>query len=342
MFKQLLAWLALISAIVLPPRSGAAQIAPTGVHYAGRASDTGHAGPSNSGAYATSIPLDLPASRDGLPLPLQVTSGTKGFGAAGVGWDVPLSYVLVDKSFVYRRPAMAPGAPPAPRERITVSLVGQHIEMIRTGNRWTGRYAADLSMRRDGNRWIVADGNGRSYTFTQNILLAGTGGPYAGSGGLWLLDSIEGSGGAVVNLRYAITPVVVPNSPSPAVSIDLLGLGYNPPLAGGCYKHDVTLAYDAIGLGARPRALAVIGARVNARLHKLTSIDVTSRASCADAPQRLRKYALVYALDPDTQQPRLAAVKMFGRQGTPEATVALPVASYQYASASTVVWKSLM
>ncbi len=159
-FPQI-ASLVLLAVALLVPRSGVAQIAPTGAHYAGRPSDTGHAGPSDSGGYPGSIPLDLPASRGGLPLPRQVVSGAKGFGAAGVGWDVPLSYVLVDRSFVHRRPAMTPCATPMPRERILVSLLGQRVEMIRSGSRWIARHAPDLAMRREGNTWVVVDSNGR-------------------------------------------------------------------------------------------------------------------------------------------------------------------------------------
>lgn len=300
-FRQLAA-LIVFGAALLASKSSAAQIAPTGVHYAGRPSDTGHVGPNDSGGFAASIPLYLPDSRGGLPLPVQVVSGAKGFGAAGVGWDIPLSYVLVDRSFVHRRPAMLPGVSPTPRERITVSLLGQRVEMIRSGNRWTARHAPDLSMRREGNTWVVVDGNGRSYTFTQHAVLGGTGGPYGGSGGMWLLDAIRGDGGAIVKLRYAIASVVVPNitgsilppSPSPAIAIDLVGLVYNPGPTAGCFKHEVALHYDGTIagtiVGERPSALSIVGSRVLARWHKVLSIDVTSRASCGDAPQRLRRY----------------------------------------------------
>jgi len=94
---------------LLLPTTSDAQFAPTGTHYAGRPSDTGHDGPSSSGGYASSIPLDLPPARGGLPLPLQVASGTRGFGAAGLGWDVPLSFLHVDRSYAHRRPANSPG-----------------------------------------------------------------------------------------------------------------------------------------------------------------------------------------------------------------------------------------
>lgn len=80
-----------------------AQVAPTGSHYAMRPSDTGHdgVGPNANGGFSPALPLELPPARGGLPVPLEVVSGTRGFGAAGLGWDIPLSYVLVEQ---YPRP----------------------------------------------------------------------------------------------------------------------------------------------------------------------------------------------------------------------------------------------
>src|SRR5262249_25945968 len=47
-----------------------------------------------------------------------------------------------------------------------------------------------------------------------------------------------------------------------------------------------------------------------------------------------RHYELGYSPDADTQQPRLHSVNLFGRDGTAEATTAMPVATYGYGSAS--------
>src|SRR5690348_2552207 len=71
-----------------------AQLAPTGEHYAARASDTGFGGGvGSSGGYSTSVPLDLPTARGGLPVPVSLVYGGRRFGAAGLGWDVPLSTI---------------------------------------------------------------------------------------------------------------------------------------------------------------------------------------------------------------------------------------------------------
>src|SRR5262249_25629597 len=71
-----------------------AQLAPLGGHYQTGASSTGFEGVSNSqGAYSASVPLDLPSARGGLPIPVRVSYTGREVGAAGLGWDVPLSFI---------------------------------------------------------------------------------------------------------------------------------------------------------------------------------------------------------------------------------------------------------
>ena len=103
------------------------QLAPTGEHYAGRASDTGYFGGliNATGAYPATIPLDLPAARGGLPVPLQIVYRSHGVGAAGLGWDIPLSYIQRDRTFAHRRPLSGANMLPVPRERAYFSLSGQ-------------------------------------------------------------------------------------------------------------------------------------------------------------------------------------------------------------------------
>ena len=163
-------YLVLLTLLLLMwPRQSAAQLAPTGAHYAGRPSDTGHIGPSVDGRFSASIALDLPQSRGGLPIPVQVISTGRGFGAAGLGWDVPLSYVQVDTSFIRRRPLAYSGTLPVQRERITVALPGRRAEMVLLpqGDRWVGRHDPDLVLDDEGGGWRVFDGSGRTFTFHQ-------------------------------------------------------------------------------------------------------------------------------------------------------------------------------
>src|SRR5262249_31000411 len=100
-----------------------AQIAPTGDHYGARASDTGFSGAVNSsGGYGASVPLALPPAQGGLPVPLGIVFGGNRGGAAGLGWDVPLSFIRRDTTIAHSRPASAPGASPQPREQVSVML----------------------------------------------------------------------------------------------------------------------------------------------------------------------------------------------------------------------------
>jgi hypothetical protein len=322
---------------VLCPRTALAQFAPTGAHYGGRSSDTGHSGPSDSGGYSAAVPLDLPAARGGLPIPLQIVSGARGFGAAGVGWDIPLSYVHVDRSLARRRPMVDSNGRPVPRQRIVVSLPGRQLEMVRRGLDWFGRDAPEVRMRQEPSGWTVFDGNGLTYTFEQNKLLAGTGGP-DGAGGMFLLSSIKGAGGSRLVLGYDIRirqlAQLSSSSPTGAViAINLMSVAYNPHATDGCFKHELRLHYND-PLAEEAFSLSVVGERVLARFNRIQHLEVTSRARCTSSPERLRSYLFTYIPDPDVRQDRLASVSVLGRQGTAEAGQPITLARYQYGSAT--------
>ncbi len=150
------------------------------------------------------------------------------------------------------------------------------------------------------------------------------------STGLWLLKSITAAGGSSVVLTYQLT--TWPLDGGTGIAIDLLRVAYNPHPSMACTKNEIELAY---GHGSiTPVALTMLGNKVLVRKNTLTTVDVSSRADCTTPLQRLRRYELQYAPDVDTQLPRLQSVRMFGRQGMPEETIALPIASYQYGSAT--------
>ncbi|WP_240359176.1 RHS repeat-associated core domain-containing protein [Pyxidicoccus trucidator] len=316
--------------VVLCPRLGEAQLAPTGGHYAGRASDTGSALGSvgSSGQFSASVPLDLPESRGGLPIPLSIGSAAQGMGAVGLGWDIPLSYIRRDTSFAHRRPAFGNSTTPQPRTQVTLSIQGQLMDLVPRGpmvngvQEWVVRYdSPELLLREQNGGWVMYDGQGRTWTFVER-----------NPTGLWLLDSISGPGGASVKLEYAIGyPVEYAGQ---AVAIDLLRVLYNKHPQTGCYKHEVFLSYDNTPRPT-PLSLAVVGDFLLVRKRMLNVIDVNSRADCTSAYTRLRRYDFTYLPDADTQQPRLSTVRMLGRQGTPEQNVPLPVASFSYGSATT-------
>ena len=279
----------------------------------------------SSGGYGASVPLDLPPARGGLPIPLHISYGEHGVGAAGLGWDVPLSFIRRDTTFARHRPVGAPGVDPQAHEQVSLVLEGRRMLLVRTATGWAAqRDAPDLTIREQSDgTWVVFDGQGWTYLFTvADPALAGA--------GLWHLASVTGPGGNKVALSYTVGHPAVPGAPA-TISLDLTGIQYNPD-ATGCYKHAITLGYD--GTATSLQSISLIGNTVLARVHPLLTVAVSSRPTCAGSAQTLRSYQLQYTPDPDTGLRRLSSVQMTGRQGTPEASAVVPIASYTYASAS--------
>jgi hypothetical protein len=313
-------------AVPLAVRPAAAQMAPTGGHYAAQASDTGFSGGvSSSGGYSASVPLDLPGARNGLPVPVSIVYGGGGVGAAGLGWDVPLSYIFLDKTIAHRRPMVTATGSPQAREAVSLVLGGQALDLVQIGSDWVARRdAPDIVARQQGDgTWVVFDGQGRTYSFT----VAAT----TGAASMWLLKSIAGVGGSRVELAYSITTPTVPGGGG--LAIDLTNVSYNPhPTTANCFKNSVALVYDADV--AAPLSLSVLGDRILVRNHKLVTVSVESKATCGGAYVRLRAYQLDYTQDADTHQPRLSSVKVVGREGTPEGASPIPLGTYSYGRAT--------
>lgn len=323
-------WLALGTfalASVLGKPFASAQLAPVGDHYGGKASDTGFSNSVNSaGAYAASVPLDLPAARGGIPVPVQINYTGHGVGAAGVGWDVPLSFIRREMTFAHRRPLGRPGVAPAVRGLLSVVLDGRRIDLVQdSATTWAARRdASDISVRQQGDTWLLYDGRGLTYTFSAaSSAFAGT--------GIWHLASITGPGGNNVKLTYTVGNPGVPGAPD-ALSIDLAKVEYNNDTT-GCFKNSITLAYDN---NPFPGLLSIgmLGTKTVARAHPLTSVVVGAQTTCG-TNQVLRTYQLVYAQDTDTRLARLQQVQLKGRPGTPEATTPILVGSYTYGAATT-------
>jgi hypothetical protein len=259
---------------------------------------------------------------------------------------VPLSFIFRDTTIAHRRPINDPEVVPKAREQVLLMLDGQRIDLVRNkeATAWVARTDGPQIEVRDlgGGSMVMYDGEGRAYSFssqgaTTNSTLI--------DGNLYLLRDITGPGGNKVHLEYSIGSPTLPtdhfNVNATALSIDLARVDYNPnPTTVNCYKNQIILNYD---LAPTPPpneppppalSMSVLGSTVLARVHKLTTIDVSSRPTCAANGVALRTYQLHYHSDADTDQPQLQSVTMIGQEGMPERDVTLPVATYTYGTAT--------
>jgi RHS repeat-associated protein len=303
---------------------------PNGGNQAGRATDTGHGSINASGGHSTSIPLSLPEARGDLPVPLSIVSGGRNVGAAGMGWDIPLSYVQVTRSVSRIRPRFAPGDPVQARERVILSLAGRVVEMVpRPNGEWVGRAdGPNLILRQtSAAEMVLDDGAGRTWRF---------GRPQGDSGAtppenMYLLTQIRGHGAANrVELGYEIDWHTVQGTT--AWSIDLESLRYNFHPTEPCAKHSVFLDYED---APHARSLSFQGGVPMVRMTKLRTVSLGALKGCTQGGERLAQWTLLYdGGDPESGAPRLTKVLLTGRPGTSEGESPITLASYEYGAAS--------
>src|SRR6266545_194140 len=130
---------------------------------------------------------------------------------------------------------------------------------------------------RSGANWIGYDGQGHTYTFTEPA-----GHP---STGLWLLTTISGPAGTMMQLSYDVRTVALTGGN--AMSVDLTSIAYNFNPALGCAKDVIELSYGDDS--PKPLSISVMP-KVVVRMHTLQSIDVQMHSSCL-SKKRVRHYA---------------------------------------------------
>jgi len=318
MFPRHLVFLIIFVFLWAPDRAEAQLALPPAVPLSGAAG-------ANASGYSAALPLEFPTARGGLPVPVRVVYSDQGVGAAGRGWDLPLSYIRRDASIARRRPIGAANVVPQAREQVTIALDSRVMALARTVSGWSAKNdAPELQVREPGDgSWIVYNGQGLTYRFGDlSGALAGT--------DLWLLQDVTGPDGAKLHLDYDVTRPTVAGATT--LAFDLTRVSYNPHTStAGCYKNSVSLAYDAPR--DPPLAITSLGSWPIVRRHKLTSIDVYARELCESGPVRIRRYQLDYQGDADTQQPRLRTVSLLGQDGSPEASTPIFIARYAYGSA---------
>jgi hypothetical protein len=316
--------------VLLPGLPAArAQQAPIGQ------ADGGRGGIADGGSGGAAVPLDLPAERHGLPVPVQLAfTGGAQVGEGGVGWTVPMSFISQNDTFSRQRPRNlgtfhAPVLPPPQHPEIaraTLTLFGQTraIVPIDSAGHWrvvVGDQAMEIT--RTGFGWEVTDGTGLRYRF-ENV--ASLGNP-----SLWMLTQIESAhAGSRVTLQYRAEPRTVGGLTAPELYLDAVQYDFDE--SGTCAKHEVLLKYATPPGGTQGALLGVFvdNGRLRVRTPILTHVTVTARGDQCGTPSILRTYELRHAPDADTGLPRLVSVDVYGRSGTPEASAAAPIARYVY------------
>jgi hypothetical protein len=316
-----------------------------------------------TGGYGASIPLDLPSPRGGrIPVPLHVVyTGSTQAGAAGSGWDIPISFVRLSNDSWHRKPSASDGSF---GERVTVSLDGGSFAMMPTtpGEDVFVPYVADqyMELHRVANDWLLETANGLEYKFEPTTAV--------GDGGLdipdfWVLTQVTDLvGGDHLDLSY--------ETPDTDCGDDLLGgqdnelelthlqYGFSPDY-GALY--DIELTYHtttAVTGGTAPDAdresVCVHGA-ISPGEHRV-SIGQSDLAGVLVPRSELLDAVIMHAknnLDPtasshairtfwfdygdgadfDTGLPRLHAVSVSGEEQSQEE--ALPVESFDYGTLTT-------
>src|ERR1051325_6834054 len=155
----------LVVVLAFAPMTARAQLAPMGGNAAGRASDTGYTGGviDSGGGYGASVPLEVAPSRHVLAVPVGIRYIGRGMGSAGLGWDVPISYVRRERTLAGQRPKGNPSvdgrdgveADPEAPERVFVVLNGQRMDMVpKEAGVWVPRFGGpQLKLRDEGDFW---------------------------------------------------------------------------------------------------------------------------------------------------------------------------------------------
>ena len=310
--------------------SAGAQVVPIGIHQGGR---PGPAASALGGAVDT-VPLSFPGERDGLPLPLRIARSS-GVGSAGLGWHLPLSYVLVSDTTSRRRPDyradLSGWDGPQYLPRVSVALDGASVPMAAGPE---GKYSPIRGhqtwelVQKSAGRWELTDGAGLRYRFEQLLGMPA-------SSPFYLTEIASGlRPQARVVLHYLVQPAAIDGqlTSAPELLLDSIRYDFHP--TGACSKHELQIEYQSQPGATGPLATAFENGQLRVTTQLVRSIAVMARGNDCGSQERLARYELYYGTDEDTGLPRLASVDAFGREGTPEETTALPVARYRYGRAT--------
>ncbi len=320
----------------------AQQVSPVGADDTTVGPGTGVLSPvSATGGYQTVAPIELPKSRGRFTIPFAVRYvGGPSTGAAGVGWDVPLSFVRRSDTWWRRKPVSYVPDFVIP-ERIVLSLGGQSFYMV-PGNepRLYVPFAADryMELREDGNQgagWTLSTADGVEYRFDAVDTVGD--GTYADED-FWVLTRIDDRvGGDHAELVY-LTSDPCPGLDTPArpeLDLDTISYGFSvasntspsKPLYEIAFKYEFALdgSCDVIGN-------SVANGDLLPRSRRLSRVAVFARdntdPNTLSSTKAIQTYELGYEPDRDTAAPRLTSVSLRGEDEMTGDPVTL--ARYEY------------
>ena len=326
--------------------SALAQLAPVGAHHLGIGPAAAHSPVSPTGAFSTAVPLDLPAGRGGIPLPLSVVyTGNPRVGAAGAGWDIPLSFVRVSRSTMRRKPsddASFGWGPDRAPTRVVMTIGGAMQYMVpaaqaHTYRPQTAQSYSELTFDPSTSRWTYDTADGLRYVFVPASTADTDGGAHNTDPDWYLLAEIRRLDGRDrVVLDYEVS-----DGATRAPEVNLVGLRYTFRADGTRPLYEVRLSYVPCAsepTGCTPRLLAHTwdSGYATSRSRTLHRIEVYTDDNHGIVSRKVtRSYSFTYAGDADTMSPRLTSVETSGEVGFPGSAKSLPVARYQYGAAST-------
>ncbi len=342
-------------ALMNPSRASAQVVAPSASNDLTVGPGTSSSNVTPTGLTSASVPLQLPTPRGNVPLPLSINyTGSTHMGAAGSGWEIPLSFVRRSASTWHRKPSLASTAEDFVPERMILSLGGATMVMLPSSTPDT--YVPFLGeefvlLRRNRFGWQLENGAGLRYTFSPSSALG------LGDENLWLLTEVMDTvSGDSVLLDYDI------EDRGCGTEVDLAALRYtfrdDDPL------YTVKILYQERWVDADPHdaalvcrksptsdawliklgvtdvddptvAMTVAGSREQPRTRYVDRVVVEARNNLEPAvgAKIIQEYRLDYDDDPDTGLPRLASVDLHGEGGGDSPS--LPLARYGYSALTT-------
>jgi RHS repeat-associated protein len=321
-----------LACLLVGTSTATAQVAPVGAHDTTVGPGAGlEPVASPTGAFSTAVPLSLPPSRSGIPVPVQITyQGTTRAGAAGSGWDVPLSFVRVSSSTMRRKPSLenSGSVADAAATRVFVALDGAPMLMVRSKTPGTYvPFASDayMELTQFGTQWRLEVMGGRRYWFSSAYELSGHSFHDAS---LWLLTKVED---VAAKDRLDLTYNIAPTAAIPGCAqIELETVRHTYDSAKNAL-FEIKLEYEERGLIARDLDEGFCTARTRI----IKSVIVSARdntAATATALHQVQIYTLDYETVASTGLPRLISVSL---RGEGDNAAVLPLARYAYAPEST-------